>query len=518
MKKHLFIIALSLLFILFFILVVLDYPKDSSAIPITTRSQQARQDFLKGRDLAERLREREACDYFEKAVAEDPQFAYACLYLSRLHPSVKTRLNFLIRAEELSSNVSEGERLLILGARAYNNRQALEERQIMQQLIEAYPDDARAHNEFGNTLFWQKDWSGAINEYLIAVRLEPSYSQPYNGLGYCYRFVGDLTTAENYFLKYLELLPDDPNPYDSYADLLNEMGRHEEAITIYRKAIEIRPDFSRSHLGIAWNLCVLGEYPQAIDQLNQLYSSSSDDFRRRTALFGMAVTYADQGDLERASSVFQSACEIDKASSDHLALSEDLNRLGLVFLEAGRLGDASRTFTAALQTILEAPGTSREVIENTQLDHMHNFVLVSLTKHDLATALDLAQNSFKSAESSLDPKRVQQAHQLIGLTKLASGDLNRAIDELNQSDVTEAYTQYHLALAYEGTGDYAHALKYYRLASTYDQFNPLTQAFVRKRAKTRVESLLLARQDVPTAATTTDSLITPIAHQPGETA
>jgi tetratricopeptide (TPR) repeat protein len=100
---------------------------------------------------------------------------------------------------------------------------------------------------------------------------------------------------------------------------------------------------------------------------------------------------------------------------------------------------------------------------------------------------------------------VQRAHQTLGLIELASGNPSRAIDELNQSDVSEAYTQYHLARAYEATGNFGQALKYYRLASTYDQFNPLTQAIVRKRAKTGVESLMLAKQDTTTKTASADS-------------
>ena len=57
--------------------------------------------------MADRLRESEACDYFEKAINEDARFAYAYLYLARLHPNVKTRLAFLARAEELADRVSE---------------------------------------------------------------------------------------------------------------------------------------------------------------------------------------------------------------------------------------------------------------------------------------------------------------------------------------------------------------------------------------------------------------------------
>jgi len=395
---------------------------------------------------------------------------------------------------------------LILGSVAYNNRQPQEELKLMERLVEVHPRDARAHNELGNSLYWQKNWPAAIKEYLKAVELAPSFSQPYNGLGYCYRFTGDLVMAEAFFLKYLQMLPDDPNPYDSYADLLSEMGRHEEAITFYRKAIEIRPDFISSNLGIAWNYCVLGEYPKAIDQLTRLFELSPDDARRRRALLGIAAAHVDAGDFEQARNSLELSCEIAQTSPDPLALADDSYRLGLVLLEAGRPDDASRAFSASLQAIQDISGSPRTVLEKAELDHMRGAALVWLTRGDLTNSTDLARRFMDLAVNGSDPARVRQAHQTLGLVELASGNLSRAIDELSQSDLSEAYTQYHLARAYEASGDIGQALKYYRLASTYDQFNSFTQSFVRKRAKQGVESLLLARQVLSTSTTPAGTL------------
>jgi hypothetical protein len=56
-------------------------------IPITTKSEKAREYYLKGLDLAERLRGQQAFAYFEKAVAEDPGFAMAYLNLALVTPS-----------------------------------------------------------------------------------------------------------------------------------------------------------------------------------------------------------------------------------------------------------------------------------------------------------------------------------------------------------------------------------------------------------------------------------------------
>ncbi|MCK4574722.1 MAG: hypothetical protein KAU36_10125, partial [candidate division Zixibacteria bacterium] len=45
---------------------------DDGTIPITTASEKALENYLTGRDLAEKLRGQESRKYFEMAVAEDP--------------------------------------------------------------------------------------------------------------------------------------------------------------------------------------------------------------------------------------------------------------------------------------------------------------------------------------------------------------------------------------------------------------------------------------------------------------
>ncbi len=44
-------------------------------LPITTRSDEARQEFLQGRDLSERLLGQESLQHFDKALSIDPEFA-----------------------------------------------------------------------------------------------------------------------------------------------------------------------------------------------------------------------------------------------------------------------------------------------------------------------------------------------------------------------------------------------------------------------------------------------------------
>ena len=61
-------------------------PADEGKIPITTSSDEARKEFLKGREIAEKLLVTSSIQYFDKAIALDSNFASA--YLNRALSSV----------------------------------------------------------------------------------------------------------------------------------------------------------------------------------------------------------------------------------------------------------------------------------------------------------------------------------------------------------------------------------------------------------------------------------------------
>src|SRR5205085_10167987 len=123
--------------------------------------------------------------------------------------------------------------------------------------------------------------------------IAPSYSAPYNQMGYAYRQLGDFAHAEQAFRKYIELIPNDPNPYDSYAELLLKMGRFDESIAQYRKALSIDPHFNASHFGISADLMYQGKADAAAGELQTMADQARNDGERRTAYFGMAVLSAD---------------------------------------------------------------------------------------------------------------------------------------------------------------------------------------------------------------------------------
>ncbi len=91
---------------------------DDGKIPITTKSDDARKEFLEGRDLAEKALTTNSIHHFEEAIALDSEFASA--YLERANASLTNKdfFFYLKKAVALKDQCTEGERLLILSTEA----------------------------------------------------------------------------------------------------------------------------------------------------------------------------------------------------------------------------------------------------------------------------------------------------------------------------------------------------------------------------------------------------------------
>ena len=156
-------------------------------IPVTTTSEEARKEFLAGRDLQEKLRITDSIAHFDKAISLDPNFAIAHLNRANVSPTGKEFFEHLKHAVSLADKASDGERMLIQAAEAGANANPTKQKEILEKLCADYPNDERAHFNLGGYYFGQQDFTQAIDHYKKATELAPDYSTAFNILGYAYR-------------------------------------------------------------------------------------------------------------------------------------------------------------------------------------------------------------------------------------------------------------------------------------------------------------------------------------------
>jgi tetratricopeptide (TPR) repeat protein len=462
--------------------------QEQGKMPITTSSHEAMQYYLQARDLSEKLRGRESIELYKKAITSDPDFALAYLNLALVSPTAKEFFEHLKEAVQASAKVTEAEQWFIQGFEAGVNGTPQLQRELYGKLVAAHPNDERAHNALAGHYFGQQEYQKAIHEYTRATEIAPEFSQPYNQLGYAYRFLNEFDKAEDAFRKYIELIPDDPNPRDSYAELLLKEGRFDESIPSYRDALRIDRHFIPSRFGIAANLIYQGKHVEARKELQTAYEFARDDGERRATLATMTVTYVDEGNMAQALRELDRQYEMGKKINDAAAMSGDLITMGNILLEQGRYEHALRKYEEAVK-IVEGSSLSQPIKENARLFFHYNLAMIAARQKDLTNARREAEVFRKGAEAKNNAVLMRLAHEINGVILLQEKAYDRAVRELENANQQNPYNLFRLAEAYDGLGEKEKATEYGRQAARFNSIPNLNYAFIRMRAEKMLGAL-----------------------------
>lgn len=450
-------------------------------VPITTGSAEARELYLKGRDLAEKLRATDARRFYEQAVQKDKTFALGHVGLANTSGTTKEFIDSVTRAAALAGSVTPGELHIIRGLEANMKGDPAGVLSHYTELVRLYPRDERALTLLGNTYFGRQEYEAAIAHFTKATAVNPSFSQPYNQLGYAYRFLERFDEAEKAFKKYTELIPGDPNPYDSYAELLMKVGRFDESIKMYEKALSIDPNFIASHIGIGNNYLAMGRPDSARTAFAKIASVARNTGERRVARFWTAASYVHDGATDKALEELQAGYALAEAERDAASMSGDLTQMGDVLREAGRPADALAKYQEAV-TVIEKGQVPEEVKEATRRTHVFEEGRVAVAKNDLAAAKARSAEYTRQVALKNRPFEVRQQHELAGLIALAEKQYATAASELQLANQQDPRILYFTALALQGAGDASRAAT---LMAKAAKFNGLSfnYAYVRNKAR-----------------------------------
>jgi tetratricopeptide (TPR) repeat protein len=436
-------------------------------IPVTTSSDEARELFLEGRELSERLRGTDAHDYFLQAVELDPEFAWAHFLAGFTGSTAQEFWDHLGKAVAAAEGASEGERLLILATEAGTQGNADKQKALLEQLVETYPDDERAHNTLGGLYFGRQQWQDAIAHYDRAIEINPEYSQPYNQKGYAHRALEQYDAAEASFQKYIELIPDDPNPYDSYAELLMKTGRFEESIAKYREALEQDEHFVASYVGIAHNQMFQGKMDEARATMDELAAVARNVGEQRAALNGKLRSYLHEGDYDAALAVRGEMYALAEAGDDKPTMSGDLNQMGDILLAAGRRDEAAAKYAESVE-MMDQAAVSDAVKEGAHRNILFDEGRLAVARGDLDGAKEIAARYGELVEAKNVPFETRQHHELMGIIALAEGDGAAAQAELELASQQNPRVLYLLAKAYSAQDDAEGARTYYEKAANFN--------------------------------------------------
>jgi len=475
------IIANSFILILIsFLIIGCTKKQEVEKIPITTNSEEARNEFLAGRDLFEKLRTQESLIHFENAIAKDSGFALAYYYHANANPTAKGFFEDVTNAVKNSKNVSEGEKLLITSLKAVSNGDTKLQKESLTKLAGLFPNDERVHFQLGAFYFGQQEYEKAVEHLKKSTEIATDYSNSFNMLGYSYRNMENYEEAEKAFLRYIELIPDDPNPYDSYAELLMKEGKYNESNEQYRKALNVKPDFINSFIGISTNYNFLRKYEEARKEAMNLYDIAKNDGEKRAALFTITVSYLDEGLYDNALTEMQKQYDLGKKINDYPSMSNDVNIMGNIYYEMGKFDEASKKYDESLNLILTS-NLSEEAKQNSKNFDLYNKARIMLAKNDIDDAKEKLKEFKERVSESNNTFQLWLSHEIEGLIALKEKNYSKAETEFMMSNRQNPYTFYYLGLVYSSNNNMENADKYFKMASNFNSLNNMNQSFVRNK-------------------------------------
>ena len=453
-------------------------------VPLTTQSDEARAIFLQARVQFDNLRFSEARELFSAAIEKDPEFATAHLYRAFTATSAMDFQHHLQQAVALAPNVSEGERLFIEAQQANAQNDPVKQVELLEQLVEKFPNDTQAHMGLGIAYFNRDEDKMAIAEFQKAVEIDSDFAPTYNMLGYAYREIGDYEQSEEAFQNYIRLIPDEANPHDSMADLYTKMGRHQDAISHYQKALELNTKFAFSQRKIGDNLVFMGQYDEGRSAYRKAAEIETSPSGKIIDVLRVGTSYLYEGKYEEA------LAESDKGLQ--MAVEAGLPNLEagihsakcLIYIEMGNPDKAEQSNVECMRVVAESD-LSLATKENFAKTTLFNEARIAAKRQDFEAAMAKADEFKAKIDAGLDPKEIEDYHDFLGYIYSEKGEYAMAIEHLSQADQEEPYTLYLLAVAESEAGDKARGAELFEKVAHWNQ-SSLNYAFVRSEAMAAV--------------------------------
>ncbi len=160
----------------------------------------------------------------------------------------------------------------------------------------------------GVVRYERKDYENAVNDYNMAIRLDPKHAKAYSNRGSVYEASGRYKLAVRDFTKAIELSPELAGVYSNRGNIFLKMKKYEYAVNDYKKAIEIDPEYAKaySNLGVVYG--AMGDPEMALRQYDRSIELSPWNARSYN---NRGYTYEGMGRYEEALREYNKAIELE---------------------------------------------------------------------------------------------------------------------------------------------------------------------------------------------------------------
>ena len=182
-----------------------------------------------------------------------------------------------------------------------------------------FPHSAVTYNILGTVHVRLQNYKPAIDNYQLALTINPQYGEVYNNLGTAYQETGQLEDAITCFEKAIKWVPNYAQAHNNIGVVLKEKGHSKGAIKHYTMAIDITPDYAAPYNNIAIALEEQGHYQLAMENYKKAINIDPLYFE---AFHNMGNNLSHQGHHKEAIENYTKAIHLNPSYAEaHLGLS-----------------------------------------------------------------------------------------------------------------------------------------------------------------------------------------------------
>ena len=281
---------------------------------VTTESTRAYQHYMAGLLAREEGRADDAIAEFERAVAQDPDFALAYLELGRAHWGVlgyrdtQAANRDFEKAWALRSRLSDKDQMRLEAQRHDLGNRVGDSIAVLREIRRRWPDDRQASIDLEQGLFWRWYFAEVVDVDEEAQRLYPD--DTVIGTVVYFGALASLGRSEDALRatkSYLERHPREVRAWDELGERYLEMGRTEDAETAFRKATELYPAWPHAAENLSYCAYQRGDVRGAVAYLERALEQKDLSANRRRYLIcegdfllHLAALHVEQGRFGKA--------------------------------------------------------------------------------------------------------------------------------------------------------------------------------------------------------------------------
>jgi tetratricopeptide (TPR) repeat protein len=462
------------------------YPE--SELPVNAASDEALQAFVDGLALFDLGQGREARDFFDKALELDPGFVSARMYRAFSSNSAKDFAENRDKLLAMRENANDAEVIMMDIVEANMRDDEKEILDLSMQLVEKFPNSARAQNQLAGAYNGLEDYENARAQMKKALELDPDFLPAISGLGGSYLFNSpkDFNEAEQYMAMAVEKSPQNSRSHIDLGDCYRAQNDLEKALASYQKAAELNPEDEVAHSKAGHANSFLGNYDEARKNFQDARAAS--EFGTDSYNFE-ACTYLYEGDHEKAMAFLEEAA----AAVDAMDIPES-NKRGTKMNCAFNCAMISmhhdnaeqlKKFVAMMKPMSEQIGEDigSDAARANQAANRHYWdAVIAAMEGDYEGAAANADLITDDLASINDPQKNRRYHRVHAMVNYEQGNYEKALEHAAELNMDNIYDKYWMAKAHQAAGNTDEAMVLFKEIAEFN-FNGVAYALIRNEAK-----------------------------------